>query len=404
MAEQIEKKGKAPTKANKADFMNHILSRNFSEQDRPYIIKKGALFMKKLICSPGSYIQAAGEFSRLAEHTAALGSAAYLIVDSYIDSVYHDQLASSFEKDAVPFQAAVFGGECSMDEIWKHQAALGNSDVIIGIGGGKTLDTSKAVAQVTNHPVIVVPTAASSDAPCSRLSVIYTPEGAFDQYLPLKTNPAMVIVDTEVVAKAPVRFLVAGIGDALATYYEAAACAQSNAVTMAGGHTTRTALALARLCLDTLLEDGVKAVAAVKLGLCTQAVENVIEANTYLSGIGFESGGLSGAHAVHNGLTALPGCHKMLHGEKVAFGVLTQLVLENRPLEEIKGIIAFCKEVGLPTTLTELGLADVSDEELIQAAKAACAEGDTMGNLPFEVTEADVFAAMKTADQLSKMR
>ncbi len=357
--------------------------------------------MRKMICSPGSYIQGAGELNCLAEHAASLGSGAYLIVDSYINSVYHDQLVSSFEKDAMPYSLTVFGGECSMEEIKKHQAALGEYNVVIGVGGGKTLDTAKAVSHFSHCPVIIVPTAASSDAPCSRLSVVYTPEGAFDQYLPLKVNPSMVIMDTDVIAKAPARFLAAGIGDALATYYEAAACAQSNAVTMAGGHTTRTALALAKLCRDTLLEDGVKAITAVKMGLCTKSVENVIEANTYLSGVGFESGGLSGAHAVHNGLTVLPGCHKMLHGEKVAFGVLTQLVLENCPLDELQKIIAFCKSVGLPTTLSELGLAEVTDAELMKAAEAACAPDDTMGNLPFEATPADVFAAMKTADQLS---
>ncbi len=356
--------------------------------------------MRKMICSPGSYIQGSGERNCLAEHASSLGSSAYLIVGRHFDSDYHDQLVRSFEERDMPYQLEIFGGECSMEEIQKHLENRGSRDVVIGIGGGKALDTAKAVGHFSHCPVIVVPTVASSDAPCSRLSVIYTPEGVFEQYLPLKGNPSMVIMDTEVIAKAPVRFLAAGIGDALATYYEAAACAQSNAVTMAGGHTTRTALALAKFCRDTLLEDGIKAIAAVKMGLCTKAVENVIEANTYLSGVGFESGGLSGAHAVHNGLTVLPGCHKMLHGEKVAFGVLTQLVLENRPLDEFKEIAGFCKEVGLPITLAELGLAGVSDTELLKAAEAACASDDTMGNLPFETTPADVFAAMKTADHL----
>ena len=355
--------------------------------------------MSKIICSPGSYIQGQGELGKLAEYYGQLGkTGAYLIVDSFIDKTYHNALVSSFEQGGVSYGLSVFGGECSMSEIQKHQANLAGKDVVFGIGGGKTLDTAKAVAHFSGLPVVIVPTAASTDAPCSRLSVVYTDSGEFDHYLPLPKNPDMVIMDTEVIAKAPVRFLAAGIGDALATYYEAAACVQSDAVTMAGGHVTNAAIALAKLCRDILLEDGVKAVQAAKLGLCTKSVENIVEANTYLSGVGFESSGLSAAHAIHNGLTVLPECHSKLHGEKVAFGCVCQLVLENRPLEELGKIIRFCKEVGLPTTLEGLGLGEVGNDRLLEAAAASCAEDDTMGNMPFEVTPADVLAAMKAAD------
>lgn len=358
--------------------------------------------MSKIICSPGSYVQGNGELGKLAKYTEAFGTEkAYLIVDRFINNTYHDLISKSFEEKSMPYTVSEFGGECCMKEIHKHQEQLGESCVVVGIGGGKTLDTAKAVAHYAGLPVVIVPTAASTDAPCSRLSVIYTESGEFETYLPLPKNPEMVLMDTEVIAKAPVRFLVAGIGDALATYYEADACVRSDAVTMAGGHVTNAAITLAKLCRDILLADGVKAVAAVKQGLSTRAVENIVEANTYLSGVGFESSGLSAAHAIHNGLTVLEECHSMLHGEKVAFGAVTQLVLENYPLDEIKKIISFCKAVGLPITLKELKIDQVGEERLMEAAKASCAENDTMGNMPFEVTPADVFAAMKTADRLA---
>ena len=199
-----------------------------------------------------------------------------------------------------------------------------------------------------------------------------------------------------------VRFLMAGIGDALATYYEAAASVQSDAVTMAGGHATKAAITLAKLCRDTLLEDGLKAKAAAESGVSTKALENIVEANTYLSGIGFESSGLAAAHAIHNGLTVLNETHGLLHGEKVAFGLICQLVLENTDQEELEKIIVFCKKCGLPTTFEELGIAEVSDERLLEAAALSCAEDDTMGNMPFEVSAQDVFAAMKTADRFSR--
>lgn len=248
---------------------------------------------------------------------------------------------------------------------------------------------------------MIVPTAASTDAPCSRLSVVYKENGEFEKYLSLNANPNMVIMDTEVIAKAPVRFLMAGIGDAFATYYEAEACAKSNSLTMPGGHATLAALALARLCLDTIKADGIKAKVSAENKVSTQALENVVEANTYLSGIGFESSGLAAAHAIHDGLTVLKETHKLLHGEKVAFGALTQLILENRPQEEIEEAVVFLRKCDLPTTLKELNLDHVPDSELMKAAEASCAENDTMGNMPFDVSPKDVLAAMKTADRFA---
>ena len=210
----------------------------------------------------------------------------------------------------------------------------------------------------------------------------------------------MVLMDTEIIAKSPVRLTVSGMGDALATYFEARACQRSGATSCAGGKTTEAAMALAKLCFDTLMEEGVKAKIALEAGVCTPAVEKVIEANTLLSGIGFEGAGLAGAHAIHNGLTVLPECHKMYHGEKVAFGTLVQLVLENAPDEEIEELLAFCRKLGLPTNLAMLGAADVPKERIMAVAEAACAPSDTLHNMPFPVTPEDVYSAILVADRL----
>ncbi|MBE6123035.1 MAG: glycerol dehydrogenase [Erysipelotrichaceae bacterium] len=360
--------------------------------------------MTKIICSPGSYIQGPGEIRKLAGYYSQLGTkGAYLIVDAFILRTYREEIVSSFEAEHIPYSINEFDGECSMTEIKKHVSQMGECDAVFGIGGGKTLDTAKGVGiAYGSSPCIIVPTAASTDAPCSRLAVLYTEDHAFDQYMPLHRNPDMVVVDTNIIAKAPVRFLMAGIGDAFATYYEAAACEKKNAVTMTGGHCTKGGMALAKLCLDTLYEDGLKAKAAAERQVCTQALENVVEANTYLSGVGFESGGLAAAHAIHNGLTNLEETHKYLHGEKVAFGALTQLVLENRSMEEIEKAVRFLKACDLPVTLADLNLQDADDAKLMIAAESACAPDDTMGNMPFEVTPEDVLSAMKAADQIAK--
>jgi len=219
----------------------------------------------------------------------------------------------------------------------------------------------------------------------------------------LPKNPDLVLVDTEIIASAPARLLVAGMGDALATYFEARACFRSNASTMAGAKSTKAAMALAKLCYDTLLEDGLKAKLAVENKTVTKAVENIVEANTYLSGIGFESGGLAAAHAIHNGFTVIEECHQLYHGEKVAFGTLVQLVLENSPLEEIEEVVEFCMSVGLPVTLEDIGIKEINYEKIKKVAEASCEPDETIHNMPFKVVAADVYAAILSADAIGKM-
>lgn len=356
--------------------------------------------MARVLISPGKYVQGAGEMKKLGSYAAGYGKKALVLISKggykRIGAMVEDSFAS--EECEIVFD--YFNGECSKTEIGRLQAVMSeqNCDLVIGIGGGKIFDTAKAVAYYQKTPVLICPTIASTDAPCSALSVIYTDDGVFEEYLFLPANPNLVMMDTEIIAKSPVRLTVAGMGDALATYFEARACKERDAVTCAGGKATEAAMALAELCFDTLMEEGVKAKIALEAGACTEAVEKIIETNTLLSGMGFESGGLAGAHAIHNGLTVLEECHHMYHGEKVAFGTITQLVLENVPEDELEEIIDFCIEVGLPVTLKELGLEEITDQKLRAVAAAACAESDTIHNMPFEVTEDKVVAALKAAD------
>jgi glycerol dehydrogenase len=251
-------------------------------------------------------------------------------------------------------------------------------------------------------PVIVVPTIAATDAPCSALSVIYTPQGVFDRYLVLPKNPDIVLVDTAIVANAPVEYLVSGMGDALATFWEADTCAKSCKPNALTGCTppTLSAIALAKLCYDTLLEHGVQAKLAVAQKAVTPAVEAVVEANTLLSGLGFESGGLAGAHSLHNGLTVLEASHHKLHGQKVAFGTLAQLVLEGRPSEEIYEVLDFCDTVGLPVCFEDLGIERPTREEIRKVAEATTAEGETIHATWFTVTADMVESAIWAADAL----
>lgn len=356
--------------------------------------------MAKILISPGKYVQGAGEMKNLGTYAEKYGKKALVLITESGYKRIGSIVDGSFATTGIELVYDYFNGECSKVEIDRLIQVMEeqNCDMVIGIGGGKILDTSKAVAYYKGTPVLICPTIASTDAPCSALSVLYTEEGVFEEYLFLPSNPNLVLMDTEIIAKSPARLTISGMGDALATYFEARACKASGATSCAGGLATEAAMALAKLCFDTLMNEGVKAKLALEAGACTEAVEKVVEANTLLSGLGFESAGLAGAHAIHNGLTVLEECHHMYHGEKVAFGTITQLVLENIPAEELEDIIDWCIELGLPVTLKELGVTEVTDEKIMAVATAACAPTDTLHNMPFEVTPEKVCAAIKAAD------
>lgn len=358
--------------------------------------------MAKIFNSPSKYVQGPGELARLASYVEPLGAKALVIVTPSGHERVGAMVDSGFESSKASCVYVDFNGECSEGEVSRlvDYARANSCDVVVGIGGGKTLDTAKATAHFLEAPVVICPTIASSDAPCSALSVLYTDDGQFSRYLFLPANPNVVLMDTEVIAASPVRLTVSGMGDALATYFEAQATHDADGSTCAGGKGGMAALALARLCYDTLIADGVKAKVALEAHALTPAVERIVEANTLLSGIGFESSGLAAAHAVHNGLTQLPETHAYYHGEKVAFGTLVQLVLANAPTEQLDEVLAFCIEVGLPVTMGELGVEELTRDKALLVAEAACAPTDTMGNMPFEVTPDMVADAILAADAL----
>lgn len=356
--------------------------------------------------SPGKYIQGRGELENLTHYLVGLGDRALALIDPFMFDPLKGRLEARFRTAELNLFSSKFRGEVTINEINRvTEIALNEkSNVVMGIGGGKTIDTAKAVANRIKSPVVVVPTAASTDAPCSALSVIYTDEGVYSHVIRYGRNPDIVLVDSDIISKAPVRLLVSGMGDALATFFEARASQESNSANFVGTGFRRclSGMALARLCYEILLEDGLKAKIAVEKGACTEAVENIIEANTLLSGFGFENCGCAAAHGIHDGLTALEETHHKYHGEKVAFGTICQLVMENRTMEEIDEVIRFCKDVGLPMTLGDLGIEKVRQEDLMKVAEKSIVEGSTIHAEPFQVTAEMVYDAMLTADSIGR--
>ncbi|MGM7424114.1 glycerol dehydrogenase [Cellulosimicrobium sp. CpK407] len=358
----------------------------------------------RTLISPLRYVQARGALTRLGEFVRPIGTKPLLVADDVVWGIVQDTVAVSFQDQDLPRHRTGFGTYATaaeVDRLAREVDELG-ADVIVGIGGGSTIDAVKAAGHLRGIRWVSVPTVASTDAPCSALSVIYTEDGAFEEYRFFPHNPDLVLVDTGLVANAPVKFLVAGVGDALATWIEARAVAEANASTMAGGLPLVTGTALAQLSWDILWENALPAIDAVKDHLVTPAVEKVVEANTLLSGLGFESGGLAAAHAIHNGLTAAPQTHGLTHGQKVNIGSVTQLVLEGAPTEEIEEFVRFTTRVGLPNTLTEIGLTADDVHDLTRVAEAATAEGETIHAMPFPVRVPELVDALRSIEGFSR--
>ncbi|WEG73132.1 glycerol dehydrogenase [Vagococcus intermedius] len=368
--------------------------------------------MRKAFICPTKYVQGENELLNLGYFVKTFGESALLIAHKDDIARVQTQLDETAEKFGVKFVTSDFNGECSRQEIARLQevAKENQTDCIIGLGGGKAIDTSKCVAE--GEHLIIVPTIAATDAPTSHSAVMYTPEGEFDDYAYFKQSPSVVMVDTTIIANAPTRFLVAGMGDALSTMFEARATANSYSNVNAGlpcgvltgeakpAKNTIAAYTMAKVCYETLLENGYNAKIACDNNLVTPALENIVETNILLSGLGFESSGLAAIHAIHDGLTALEGTHHFFHGEKVAFSTICQLVLENAETDELYEVLDFCLSVGLPVCLADIGVDSITFAEALEVAEKACIPEESIHSMPFPIEVEAVAAAIMAADKI----
>ncbi len=351
---------------------------------------------------PSRYVQGAGVLGQLGAFVKQYGERPYVISGRTSFSKVRARVQASLLSAGIPmigYDDTV--AECTHSKISEalSKAEALDADVIIGCGGGKAVDTAKAVAEKLHVPVITVPTQCATNADGMADAVIFSDDHKFIEDLWLSRAPVLVLVDTEVVARAPPQYMVQGMGDALAAAFEKPAYAASQRAKKASPLATNAALEVNLKCFSTLMAHGLQAKKDVEAGKITDSVEAVVEAIKLQSGFGFGGGGCAAAHAIHNGLTVVPGLARK-HGEIVAFGVMVQMVLEKRPLGEIERVMRWCKSLGLPIRLSDLGRLDRS--YLVKAAEKACDPGDSMVFMPFQVTPKMVLDAMVEADHLGE--
>jgi glycerol dehydrogenase len=352
--------------------------------------------------SPFRYYQGPGLIGRAGEILSPLGKKLFLIGDSIVFDIVGARLKVAFAASGADHVTALFNGECSDSEIRRLAADFqaARCDAVVGIGGGKAADTAKAVSILLDAPVAIIPTIAASDAPVSHIALIYKEDHSKDRVEYMRYSPWCILVDSEIILGSPRRLFVSGIGDAAATKFEADACIASGATNFLKGKQPKTAQAVNELCWKIVREQSQAALSAMEAGKLTQDFEDVLEATTLLSGLGFENGGLAAGHAMSSGLTMVKSALKSTHGELVAFGLLVQFVLEQRAVAFMNDIITFFKAVGLPTTLAQLGVGASDRGDVRAMVNKICTPPNIVFNMPCTITPTILEEAIYRADAL----
>lgn len=354
----------------------------------------------RIFACPSRYYQGPGALDLLGHLTAQFSGPAALVTDESVAELLADRIA------AVPWACTplllMSGAEVTYEAVThlERTCSDGQIGVVVGLGGGKVLDTAKALAVRLGVPVITAPTIASNDSPTSSAIAMYDADHHLIAVDMMSANPIAVVVDTGLLARAPRRFLRSGIGDAIAKVFEAEGCMRGTGLTPLGTRPLMTGAAIGAECYRVLREDSLTALSEPVQDQPSDAFERVVEAVVLMSGLAFENGGLSLAHALTRGLMRVAGARELLHGFHVAWGALVQLAVEERGEEELYDLAAFLRDVGLPTCSSELGLTPPWPDEHEVIAEFALTAPHIL-NLPVSVDRKAVVDAISRVDDIA---
>lgn len=348
------------------------------------------------------YFQGPGAIALTGACTAALGHEPVLVCDAIVHGLVASGVAESCAAHGVTPRWLEVSGDVTRDAVDALvMAATRNGqrpDVVIAAGGGKGVDTGKAVSRALGARLVVLPTSASNDGPCSKAFVFYDDAHQLQSVEELPRNPDVVIVDTSLLVRAPRALLVSGIGDALCKRYEGEQVRHGGGRNLMGGASTLAAQALSVACDQAIRENAVDGLAALDTRTPTPAFERLTEALVLLSGLAFENSGLSIAHSMTRGLPLLPGVVNTLHGLQVAYGLYVQWVLEGRSPEFLSEQRDFYRRVGLPWTLAALSTLELEDGSIDRVAEHTM-RSPHIGHFARSLTAADIADAMRQAER-----
>jgi glycerol dehydrogenase len=349
-----------------------------------------------LSIAPAQVVRGDGILAAQGGAIAALGQRPLVIGGRHTLKLVQPFL-TGLEQAKVISKAVSYGADCSEAALAKLRrlAETHQADLVIGVGGGKALDTAKLLAHQIGTPVVTIPTSGATCAAWTALSNVYSDDGAFLYDVALPRCPDRLILDYDLIRTSSPRTLIAGIGDGLAKWYEASVSSGTSEKTL-----VISAVQQARVLRDILFQKSAAALADWGGADWKEVVDATVLLAGVIGGVGGAQCRTVAAHAVHNGLTQLAASHGTLHGEKVAYGILVQLRLEEMgPKGSLattarQQLIQFYRAIGLPLTLQDLGLGEISLAELQQAAVFACREGSDIHHLPFTLSPDALMAAM----------
>lgn len=356
----------------------------------------------RMFGAPARYLQGPGALDALPEHAARYGTSPLVIGDAHVMKMLGERVEALLTNAGLSPVLLTFDGEITRQAIaaLAERAKGHETSLVIGLGGGKSLDSAKGVAVLLDLPMFTVPTIASNDSPTSASIAVYDNHHVMIAVDRMQRNPELVLVDTALIAQAPVSFLLAGIGDAISKKFEADGCAAGTGITPFGTRPLITSIAIADCCYRTIRTHGLAAVEACKRNEVTPDLEALVEATVLMSGLGFENGGLSLAHSLTRGIVKTRDAMNAIHGYQIAWALLVQLAAEDRRDAEIIDLMEFYREIGLPCSLPGLGMAQPTATEIDQMAEWTMV-APHLGNLAQPIDATRLAAAIRRIESLA---